>query len=296
VLGRGFKVAPYVPLAAGGVLTLADIEGPGVVTHLFVTTDLADYGALRLRCWWDGEAEPSVDVPLGAFFALGHGDRVHEVTSLPVVVGPAGGCSAWWPMPFADGARLTLTNTGPADARIVAYRVTWNAGPDAGPHRFHAAARQSVTSAHVPDHVIADIGGGPGWYVGTVLGWTATEPGWWGEGELKFYLDGERDFPTLVDNGTEDYFGGAWGFGRDAHHLDRPPRERTFSAPYLGAPLIETGEAGPRRISLYRWHLADPIAFTSDLLVTVQALGWGPDKRYRVRSDEVSSVAYWYTT
>jgi Protein of unknown function (DUF2961) len=300
-LGRGFKVRPYVPLPAGATLTLAEVDGEGVITHLYLTSDLPDSGQLRLRCWWDDEPEPSVDVPVANFFGMGHPDRPHELFSLPVMVGPAGGCSAWWPMPFARRAMITLTNTGGTDARVVAYRVTWNLGPVGGaPVRFHAAYRRSETSLVQPDHVIADGLAGPGLYVGTALAWTAAEPGWWGEGEVKFYLDGDTEFPTLVDSGTEDYFGGAWGFGRDAHHVPRAsgdpaPVERSFCGPYAGCPLIETDESRPRRISLYRWHLADPIGFGTSLRATVQALGWGPDHRYRVRADTVASVAYWYS-
>jgi len=112
--------------------------------------------------------------------------------------------------------------------------------------------------------------------------------GWWGEGEVKFYLDGDTEFPTFADNGTEDYFGGAWGF-------DEGGREREFNTPFLGLPLANVNEqSGPRRYSLYRWHLLDAIGFAQDLRATVQALGWRPNRQYEPLTDDIASVAYWY--
>jgi hypothetical protein len=296
-LGRGYKVRPYVPLAAGGTLTLLDADGPGVVTRLFITSNLPDYGALRLRCHWDRDPVPAVDVPLGSFFVIGHSGPAYEVSSLPVVVGPARGCSSYWPMPFGAHARITLTNTGPVDAPIVAYSVAYALGElrDPATHHFHAMYRQTRTSAAVPDHVVLDRTGGAGAYVGTAVAWTAREPGWWGEGEVKVFLDSDSEYPTMIDTGTEDYFGGAWGFGRDATHSPGPGLiERPYSSPYMGAPLVETDESRERRISLYRWHLADPVHYAHAIRVTVQALGWGDDRRYQVRDDVVASVAYHY--
>jgi hypothetical protein len=298
VLGRGFKVRPYVPLGAGETLTLAEFEGSGVITHLFVTSDLANYQDLRLRCFWDGSGQPAVDAPLGAFFGIGHGTHPHEVVSLPVQVGPSRGCSSYWPMPFSDGARITLENTGPLDAGVIAYRVVFEKGGEPLPlPRFYARWTRTETGEATPSHVVLPTVRAQGAYVGTTLYWTAHDPAWWGEGEFKFYLDGDGDFPTIVDNGTEDYFGGAWAFGRDAVYPGPTGfSEREYNGPYLGCPMVETNEAGPRRISMYRWHLPDPIRFQHDLRVEVQALGWGPDRRYRIRSDEVASVAYWYAS
>jgi hypothetical protein len=170
LLGQGSKVSPYVRLDAGDTLTLADVRGEGVITHLYLTSDLHDYGQLRLRCWWDDQPAPSVDTPAANFFAIGHPTRPHEVSSLPVVVGPARGCSSWWPMPFRHHARITLTNTGEDDAGMVAYRVTWNHQATSGrTAHFNAQYRRSRTSPASPDHIIADIAAGPGLYVGTAL-------------------------------------------------------------------------------------------------------------------------------
>ena len=253
--------------------------------------------SLVLRCYWDEETAPSVEVPIGDFFAIGHDQEPHDVISLPVVVGPARGCSAYWPMPFRRNARVTLTNEGPIDAQVVAYRVLYQRHALAdNVAYFHAQWRSTRTGPERPEHTIVDGVVGRGVYVGTAISWTALSPGWWGEGEVKFYLDGDGPDPTIVDNGTEDYFGGAWGFGRDAPIRGRKDGgvERAFSAPYLGCPLIGKPGAAVRRFSLYRWHLADPIGFDHDLRVTVQALGWNERGLYSIRQDIVASVGYWY--
>jgi hypothetical protein len=290
-LGRGWKVRPFIRVAAGTTVTLADIAGPGVINHVFLTSDLPEYRALVVRFYWDDEETPSVEAPLGDFFAMGHDAAPHVVSSLPVVVGPHRGCSCYWQMPFRRRARLTLTNGGPADANVVAYRVLYKLHevPDAAAY-FHAQWRRSQTTRECPEHVLVDGVRGAGLYVGTYLAWTALSRGWWGEGEVKFYLDGDDAFPTLADNGTEDYFGGAWGF-----HANGSADEQEFSTPFVGMPLARLGDPqGPRLFSLYRWHLLDSVGFAEDLRVTVQALGWWPHGRYQPLTDDIASVAYWY--
>jgi hypothetical protein len=199
-------------------------------------------------------------------------------------------------MPFARHALVTLTNEGAADADVVAYAVAYTLGELRDPTlRLHATFAESSTSESRPDHVIIDVDETAGSYVGTALAWTARQPGWWGEGQVKFYLDGD-DLPSIVGSGAEDYFGGAWAFGQDAAHAPGPHglTARPFNSAFLGCPLLETDDAVDRRISLYRWHLSDPVHFRRNLRVTVQALGWGDDGRYRVRDDHIASVAYWY--
>lgn len=292
-LGRGWKVRPFIPLKAGETATLADIAGPGCINQIWITSDLPEFRALVLRFYWDDEAVPSVEVPLGDFFAMGHDAAPHTVTSLPVTVAPLRGCNCYWQMPFRKRARITIENQGPHDVRVVAYKVLYKLHdiPDDAAY-FHAQWRRSITRRDYPEHVIADGIAGTGLYVGTYLAWSAFSRGWWGEGEVKFYIDGDGDFPTIADNGTEDYFGGAWCFYRD-RMADR--REQEFSTPFLGMPLARIGDAaGPRLFSLYRWHLLDAIGFAADLRVTVQALGWWPDRKYQPLTDDIASVAYWY--
>lgn len=289
-LGQGWKVRPFIRVAAGETVTLADIEGPGCINHFSLGSDIKEFRAFVLRMYWDGEETPSVEVPLGDFFAMGHDTATHEVFSLPVTVGPKRGCCSYWQMPFRKRARITLQNECDRDADIVAYRVLYKLHEIPGDAAyFHAQWRRSMTRRDHPEHVIIDGVGGCGLYVGTYLAWTALSRGWWGEGEVKFYLDGDGEFPTISDTGTEDYFGGAWGFeGADG-------LEKSFNSPFLGMPLVDHGDGhGPRRFGLYRWHLLDGIGFAEDLKVTVQALGWWPGEKYEPLTDDIASVAYWY--
>jgi hypothetical protein len=294
-LGRGWKVRPFIPVYKGQTVTLADIQGPGCINEFFITSDLPRYRDLVLRFYWDGEDQSSVEVPLGDFFAMGHDQVPHLVNSLPVTVAPKRGCSSYWQMPFRTHARITLENEGPEDARVVAYRVLYKLHdvPEDAAY-FHAQWRRSMTRREYPEHVILDGVKGKGLYIGTYLAWVALSQGWWGEGEVKFYLDGDGEFPSMADNGTEDYFGGAWSFNGP----DR--KEQTFNSPFLGLPLADGGDGhGPRRFSLYRWHLLDSIGFESDIRVTVQALGWWPGvaaRTFQPLTDDIASVAYWYQT
>ncbi len=184
---------------------------------------------------------------------------------------------------------MTIENDGERDANVVAYRVLYKEHdvPDDVPY-FHAQWRRSMTRREHPEHVIVDGLRGCGMYVGTGLAWSSFSRGWWGEGEVKFFIDGD-EFPSMADNGTEDYFGGAWGFA------DAAGREQPFCTPFLGMPLAKLDDLqGPRYFSLYRWHLLDAIGFRADFRATVQALGWQPDGYYEPLTDDIASVAYWY--
>ncbi|MCK5738820.1 DUF2961 domain-containing protein, partial [bacterium] len=166
---------------------------------------------------------------------------------------------------------------------IFAYQITYalQEVPEDAAY-FHAQWRRSVTSRENPQHILIDNITGKGHYVGTFLAWTQLSNGWWGEGEIKFFMDGDAEFPTICGTGTEDYFGGAWGF------------EETFSTPFLGYPLWRKEENEVPKHGLYRWHVLDPIRFEQKLKVTIQALGWWPDGKYQPLTDDIASVAYWY--
>lgn len=294
-LGKGWKVNPFIRVLAGETVTLADIEGPGCITEFFITTDYANLSEMVLRFYWDWEETPSIEVPMGAFFCIGHDSKPHTVSSLPVTVAPYRGCSCYWEMPFRKHARITLTHEGNKDAWVVAWRVLYQLREiPADAAYFHAQYRRSVTSKSYPEHVILDGVKGKGVYVGTYLAWTALNTGWWGEGEVKFYLDGDTEYPTLCDNGTEDYFGGAWNFG--GYNPAKPNEyEQVFESPFLGMPLADVkNPLGPKKISMYRWHIRDCIGFNEDIKVTVQTIGWYPDVTYKPLSEDVASVAYYY--
>jgi len=286
-LGRGWKVRPCIDLTPG-TTTLAQIAGPGVIQHIWITADSKIYRDAILRMYWDDEPTPSVEVPLGDFFACGHALRT-RVNSLPICVNPDGGFNSYWPMPFRRGARITIESEHPQPVPGFFYQITYALRhvPENAAY-FHAQWRRSVTRRDHPEHTLLDRVSGQGHYVGTYLAWTALSSGWWGEGEFKFYIDDDADFPTICGTGTEDYFGGAWCF----YGPDR--RERPYSTPFLGLPLARQDPGEVRKFGLYRWHILDPIRFRKNLRVTVQALGWWPDGTFQPLIDDIASTAYWY--
>jgi hypothetical protein len=308
LLGPGRKGRAYLPLASGETLTLADIEGPGMIRHIWITvpdTTAAGPYVLRdlvLRITWDDAVEPAVEAPLGDFFCNGFAERA-LVTSLPLVVAPSGGMNCYFPMPFRQRARVTLTSEHPGDIEAVFFQIDHTLADDVGPEAayFHAQWRRTRDARRGEDHVILDGVRGSGAYVGTFIALTALERFWWGEGEMKFFIDGDTDLPTICGTGLEDYVGGAWGF-QDTPGSDGEPEVRTFSAPFFGYPQRTIHDrsrrspyatAMPPAHGMYRWHLPDPIYFQEDLRVTVQQIGHDGSLLFE-RADDISSVAYWY--
>jgi len=279
-LGQGWKVRPFIRLNARETATLMDVAGPGIIQHIWLVEGLNR--GLVIRFYWDGEESPSVEAPAPDFFAVGHG-RFAPVNSLAVVVNPANAMNCFWPMPFRSRARITLSNETDRDVELVAYQITYvETEVPAAAGTFHAQYRRAGTSERNP-YVILHGVKGRGRYVGTFLAWTQMEKGWFGEGEIKFYLDGDDQFPTICGTGTEDYFLGSYGF------------PRPFTTAYSGTVLPASENADPPNFwSLYRWHIQDPINFEENLRVTIQALGWGADGKYKKLADDIASVAYWY--
>lgn len=294
-MGKGWKVRPFIRVKSGETVILADIDGRGMITEFFFTSDYPRFSEMIIRIYWDNEENPSVEVPAGAFFCIGHDEHPHTVSSIPVTVAPYRGCSCYWQMPFRRHARITLTHEGKEDANVVAWRVLYHLKQVSEQAAyFHAQFRHTLTSGR-PEHIILDEVRGKGVYAGTYLAWNNLSSGWWGEGEVKFYLDGDTEYPTLCDNGTEDYFGGAWNFGYNFPDYGNP--EQKFQSPYLGLPLALTQNPhGPKKFSMYRWHIHDCIGFEESVKVTIQTLGWYPDHTYRPLCEDISSVAYYYQT
>lgn len=287
-LGLGWKIKPCITVPSGTKATLAEIKGPGTIRHIWITVSERAYRDCIIRMWWDGEKTPSVEVPLGDFFCCGHAMRT-KVVSIPIAVNPSGGFNSYWPMPFRKSARIEVENQWKEDINGFFYQIDYELDevPSDAAY-FHAQWRRSVTSVEYPEHVILDGIKGKGQYVGTYLAWTQLSNGWWGEGEIKFYMDGDKQFPTICGTGTEDYFGGAWGFyGPDK-------TEDTFCTPFLGYPLKVHVENQVPKHGLYRWHIPDPIRFERNLKVTMQALGWWPNGKYQPLQDDIASVGYWY--
>lgn len=288
-LGRGWKVSPSVEIPAHGSVDIAAVTGSGRVTHLWLTTHPDHWRSLLLRAHWDGDPEPAVEVPVGDFFGQGW-CRFAQLSSSMVAVNPHGGFNSYWPMPFRTGARITLENLAPAPT-VVYYQLTYETGDvDDADGYLHAQWRRS-NPVDTAVHTLVDGVRGAGQYVGTYLAWGVTARGWWGEGEVKFYLDDDEEFPTICGTGTEDYVGGAWNF-------DVPGRGYTeYTTPYLGLHQVIRPDGlyeSQQRFGLYRWHVPDPVRFATTLRVDVQALGWRSDGRYLARRDDVASTALFY--
>ena len=289
-LGRGWKVSPSIEIGAGSTVSLADIEGPGVIRHVWITAHRDHWRTLIVRMSWDDADVPAVAVPLGDFFCQGWGEFA-QVSSVPVAVNPHGGFNSYWEMPYRRRAHLTLENLGSGTA-VVYYQIDYElTDVPASAGYLHAAWRRSNPLAYMQTHTILDGVSGSGHYAGTYLAWGVHSSGWWGEGEVKFYLDGDEDLPTICGTGTEDYFGGAWNF-------DVPGQGYTpYTTPYLGLPQVLRPDGlyrSQQRFGMYRWHLPDPIRFSQDLRVTIQALGWRSGGRYLPLRDDIASVAWWY--
>lgn len=272
------------PLPPGTVLELPILKGPGVINHIWLTSHAGgvnELNALSLRIYWDGREGPGVEVPLGDFFAVGQKPAVVE--SVPVQVSPTGSLTCYWRMPFAESARIVITNDNPDRTSGLYWQVDW-VELDALPPEtayFHARYRQEYPAVMGRDYLIADIEG-RGQYVGTVMSVTMAQDGWFGEGDDFFYIDGE-EVPSLQGTGSEDYFNDAWGF-----------RPRT--SVWFGQPHWQGWSAGDGGIC-YRWHVLDPVGFRKSLKVTIEHKGNhenSEDSWFIERPDFFSSIAYWY--
>ena len=291
-LGQGWKVSPSVRIAAGSTFEMADIEGPGTIEQIWMTpTGIWRFCILRI--YWDDQEHPAVECPVGDFFACGWG-KFAPVSSLAVCVNPGSAFNCYWPMPFRRRCRITFENMGD-EAMTLYYQINYALGavPDNAAY-FHAQFRRTNPLPYKDVYTILDGVQGEGRYVGTYMAWGVNNSGWWGEGEIKFFMDGDEEFPTICGTGTEDYFCGSYNFENK-----ETKQYQEFSTPYAGMPQVLRPDGvyqSQTRFGLYRWHITDPIRFKQDLRVTIQALGWRQDRRYLPLQDDISSVAYWYQT
>ena len=291
-LGQGWKISPSIKIKAGETFELASISGPGAIQQIWITPT-GNWRFNILRIYWDDQPHPSVECPLGDFFGVGWGEYA-QISSLAVCVNPGSGFNSYWEMPFRKKCRITMTNIADEDM-VLYYQINYTlteVPEDVG--YFHAQFRRSNPLPYKTDFTILDGVQGQGHFVGTYLAWGSNNRGWWGEGEIKFFLDGDDEFPTICGTGTEDYFCGSYAFGLDAPGLKR---YEAFTTPYAGFHQIirpETDIKTQLRMGMYRWHITDPVRFQEDIRVTMQALGWRSGGRYLPLQDDLASVAYWY--
>jgi hypothetical protein len=294
--------ADAVPVEAGASTTILEISGAGVVTHLWFTINSHDPHHLKnlvLRAWWDGESTPSIEAPIGDFFGLGLGEYYTYQSSL-LAVAPVKALNAYFQMPFANGARLTVTNEGKQRTDSLYFAVDYITLPtlpsDLG--RFHAQYRQSAPTRSTMDdwqvnwdkkvNDLKNLDGkdnyvfleatGRGHFIGVTQSILQNQEGWFGEGDDMIFIDGDTQ-PTINGTGTEDYYNGAWDFAGQA-----------FAYQHNGAPYIVDAERIGGRYCLYRWHTESPITFEKSIRVTIE------HGHANHRSDDFYSVAYWYQT
>jgi hypothetical protein len=288
-LGQGWKVNPFVNIESGQTFTLAEIDGSGAIQHIWMTPT-GNWRYSILRFYWDGEKKPSVEVPVGDFFGMGWGEYA-PLNSLAVTVNPGSAFNSFWPMPFRKKCRITMENIG-EDAMRVYYQIdyTLTEVPDDAAY-FHAQFRRSnPTEGSL--YTLVDGIKGKGHYVGTFMAWQVNNKGWWGEGEIKFFMDGDKKFPTISGTGTEDYFLGSYNFENKRTH-----QYEEYSTPFAGLHQVIRPDGvynSQQRFGMYRWHVQDPIRFNKDLKVTIQDLGWRSGHRYLPQKSDISSVVYWY--
>jgi len=289
-LGQGWKVSPSVRIEAGSTFEIASITGPGSIEQIWMTPT-GNWRFSIIRIYWDDQQYPSVECPVGDFFACGWG-KFSQVSSLAVCINPGSAFNCYWPMPFKKSCRITIENIDENDM-ILYYQINYaleKVDDNAG--YFHAQFRRVNPLPYKKVFTILDNVTGQGRYVGTYMAWGVNNSGWWGEGEIKFYMDGDVDFPTICGTGTEDYFCGSYNFENK-----ETKQYQEFNTPYAGMPQVIRPDGvynSQTRFGLYRWHITDPVRFRENIKVTIQALGLRSENRYLPLQDDISSVAFWY--
>jgi hypothetical protein len=283
-IGVGRKGLPSKTFEQGQTYTLCDIEGPGVIRHIWVTVEksVETLQGIVVRGYWDGQEHPSIEAPLGAFFGIMHG-RVGAYQSAAHSVNPSAGMNIWLEMPFSKRAKITLTNESTKSTPLF-YYIDYTIG-DKLPKKFgrlHVAYRRENPTTEKKDFEILPKRSGRGRFVGCVLGIRTLEENWWGEGEVKVYLDGDKEFPTICGTGTEDYVGQSWGL-QDVAYM-------------YGGTSLRDGKLN----TIYRWHIKDPIYWSKDVRVTIQQIGWSDEVNKKAssglyeRQDDWSCSSFWY--
>ncbi|WP_298288811.1 glycoside hydrolase family 172 protein [uncultured Lutibacter sp.] len=308
-LGQGWKVNPAITIAPKETVVIADIQEMGNIQSIWMTGLISR--DLIIRIYWDNQEHPSVEVPFPDFFASGYidntdvllGGEFDPLVSIPVAVNPSNAFNCFWSMPFKERCYFTIENRSDID-RVLYYQINFQLTqiPEKCAY-FHASFRSSNPVKVNEVHTIIDNIVGEGHYVGTAMSVGLNGAGgWWGEGEVKFFIDDDNKFPTICGTGLEDYFLGAFNWETNKGYT-------TYNSPYGGFHKYEAPDGLYKiqpRFSLYRWHIQDPIRFKGKLKVTVQDLGWKnfntkqfdnvEERKYLMRQDDIATVAFWYQT
>ena len=287
-LGESWKVNPFIIINSGETVTIAEMEGPGAIQQIWMTpTGVWRWSIIRI--YWDGEETPSVECPIADFFCMGWNEYA-PLNSLPVCVNPGSAFNCYWQMPFRKSCKITMENVNPKDAMTLYYQINYtltDVPKDAG--YFHAQFRRTRYNES-SDFTVLDGVKGQGHFVGVYMAWGLTNNGWWGEGEMKFFIDGDKKYPTICTTGTEDYFCGSYNFDRNGRFIE-------FCTPYAGLVQVIRPDGTYRsqeRFGLYRWHIMDPIRFKKDFKATIQDLGWRFDGRYLQQHSDIAATSFWY--
>jgi len=296
-LGQGWKVNPYIRIKSGETITLADISGPGAIQHIWMTPT-GNWRFSIMRVYWNDETEPSIECPVGDFFGMGWGVYA-PLSSLAICVNPGSAFNCYWVMPFRKRCRITMENINDTDPMTLYYQIDYTLTEVPSDAAYLHAQFRRLNPNETSLYTISDGIKGKGQYVGVYMAWGVHNNGWWGEGEIKFYIDGDTKFPTICGTGTEDYFCGSYDF--DTRKKNDAGVEEVnyteFCTPYAGLHQVIRGDGHynvMQRFGLYRWHVMDPIRFEKDLKITIQDLGWHKGGRYLPQKSDISSVCFWY--
>lgn len=288
-LGKGWKVNPFIEIRENETITIAEMTGPGAIQHIWMTPT-GNWRFSIIRFYWDDETTPSVEVPVGDFFGMAFNEFA-PLNSMAVTVNPGSAFNCYWKMPFKKKCRITMQNLNKEAMRLyyqVDYTLTEIGDNEA---YFHSQFRRSNPTKN-SSHTLIDGIKGKGQYVGTFIAWNVNNNAWWGEGEIKFYMDGDKDYPTINGTGTEDYFCGSYNFENS-----KTKQYQEFSTAFAGMHQVIRPNGlylSQQAFGMYRWHILDPIRFDQDLKVTIQDLGWRHDWRYYPQKSDIASVVYWY--
>ena len=289
-LGKGWKVNPFIEIKGGETITIAEMEGAGAIQHIWMTPT-GNWRFSILRFYWDDEKEPSVEVPVGDFFGMAFNEFA-PLNSLAVTVNPGSAFNCYWKMPFRKKCKITMENLNTRESMRLYYQIDYTLteiGEDEA--YFHAQFRRSnPTTGSL--HTLVDNIKGKGQYVGCYMAWNVNNNAWWGEGEIKFFMDGDTQYPTINGTGTEDYFCGSYNFENS-----KTKQYQEFSTAYAGLHQVIRPDGlykSQQAFGMYRWHIMDPIRFEKDLRITIQDLGWRHDFRYYPQKSDISSVVFWY--